>query len=182
MVVCLEGGNHLRSSMRGFLRKAAGNDINLDVTACRDRDRAIARFGKESAADSLLLIDAEGDDLNVLRQRVISRTSFPDATARTLFMVQLMEAGFLADPSMLEVYYGRGFSLRSLPANPNIENIPKPDVERGLRDASRRCSKGAYDKTTHTPDLLIQLNPTTVYNACLNFALLINHLREQAAA
>ena len=127
----------------------------------------------------MLLIDSEGALTPQLVQTVESQIG---AANYAFFMVQLMESWFLADRPMLESYYGRGFSFRSLPANPNIEDIPKPDVELGLRNATRRSIKGAYSKTNHAPDLLNQLNPTTVYNACPNFALLINHLREHAAA
>ena len=96
-------------------------------------------------------------------------------------MVQLMESWFLADRPMLDTYYGHGFNVRRLPANPNIENISKPDVERGLHDATRGCRKGAYNKTTHATDLLNLLNPTAVYAACPNFARLVDFLRDQGA-
>lgn len=177
MDVYLEGGNHLRRPMRNFLRRAVGNNIALNILPCRDRDRAIRLFGQTSSSDALLLIDSEGDDLTTLRQFVLSRTGFPDATDRSFFMVQLMEAWFLADRQALVAYYGQGFNAGRLPGNRQPERIPKRDVEQGLRNATAGTSKGAYDKTDHAVELLAQLNPTAVYSACPNFKLLVDHLR-----
>lgn len=179
MNVYLEGGTHLRRPMRNFLRRAVDRDIHIDVVACRSRDRAIARF-RRVPSDSLLLIDSEGDDINSLRQLVASRTHVANATDRTFFMVQLMEAWFLADRQALEAYYGQSFNTGRLPGNRQPEQIPKRDVEQGLRSATAGTLKGAYDKTDHAVELLVQLNPAAVYNACPNFARLIDFLRGQA--
>lgn len=162
--------------MSQFIRRGTG-PIDLNIRPCKSGSDAIKQCEKDAGA--LLLIDSEGA---LTPQLVQSVTSQIGAANHAFFMVQLMEAWFLADRPMLESYYGRRFSVRSLPANPNIEDIPKPDVERGLRNATRRCGKGAYSKTTHAPDLLNQLDPNAVYNACPNFALLIDHLREHATA
>ena len=166
--------------MRTFLLRAVNTiyrqSVVLNVIPCGSGDDAIRKCSRDSNA--VLLIDSEGVLTTQLAGRVGGQVG---AANHAFFMVQLMESWFLADRPMLEYYYGRGFSVRSLPANPNIEDIPKPDVERGLRNATRRCSKGAYNKTTHAPDLLNQLNPATVYAACPNFTRLIDHLRLTAA-
>ena len=182
MDVYLEGSNHLRRPLGNFLRRAAGAQIALNVLPCRDRGRAIRLFGQTQSVDSLLLIDSEGDDLNTLRQLVVSRTRLPNATDRTFFMVQLMEAWFLADRDCLTTYYGASLRNRRLPNNRQPESVRKNDVLNRLRQATQGSPKGAYHKTDHAPEILEQLNPTTVYNACPNFALLVDHLREYAAA
>ncbi len=181
MDVYLEGGNHLRVPMRGFIRRAVGNSISLDVRPCRDRGRAIRLFGRASSSDSLLLIDSEGDDLDALRRDVLARTNLQYASARLFFMVQLMEAWFLADETALQAFYGPNFNVNSLTANSNVENIAKTEVMRRLRNATRGTSKGIYDKTDHAPDLLMQIDPAAVYSACANFARLIDFLRARAA-
>ena len=170
MDVYLEGGSHLRRPMRNFLRRAVGSDINIDVDACRSRNRAIARFGKALSPDSLLLIDSEGDDLNRLRHTVASRARLPGVLDRTFFMVQLMEAWFLADRGALQDYYGPRFNARALPSNSQPEVVLKSDVIDRLRDATRGTPKRVYDKTAHAPDLLRLLSPDAVYTACPNFA------------
>ena len=177
MDVYLEGGSHLRRPMRNFLRRAVGLDIDIDVDACRGRDRAITRFGRVSSPDSLLLIDSEGDDLNGLRQTVASRARLPGVLDRSFFMVQLMEAWFLADRGALLEHYGPSFNARVLPNNPQPETVLKSDVINRLREATRGTPKRVYHKTAHAPALLNRLNPTAVYDACPNFALLIDHLR-----
>ena len=180
MDVYLEGGSHLRRPMTNFLRRAVGSDIPLKILPCRDRDRAVRLFSQASSSDSLLLIDSEGDDLITLRRSVVTRTGHPNAVDRIFFMVQLMEAWFLADRQSLVDYYGQGFNTGRLPGNRQPEQILKRDVEQGLRDATAGTIKGAYDKTDHAVELFAQLNPATVYDACPNFARLIDFLRGDA--
>ena len=175
MILYLEGGNHLRAPMAQFIRRATG-PINLRIRPCGSGNEAINECSKDSNA--VLLIDSDEEDISRLVQRVESQIG---STNHAFFMVRLMEAWFVADRAILQEYYGTGFNVRRLPANPNIEDIPKPDVERGLRDATRRCSKGAYNKTTHAPRLLELINPTAVYTACPNFRSLIDFLRVRTA-
>ena len=177
MDVYLEGGTHLRRPMRNFLHRAVGRDIDIDVDACGSRDRAIARFARKASLDSLLLIDSEGDDMNRLRQTVASRARLPGVLDRSFFMVQLMEAWFLAARGALLEHYGPSFNARVLPNNPQPETVLKSDVINRLREATRGTPKRVYHKTAHAPALLNRLNPTAVYDACPNFALLIDHLR-----
>ena len=56
----------------------------------------------------------------------------------------------------------------------------KNNVINGLREATQDTPKGEYDKTDHAPELLNELNPTAVYQACPNFARLIDFLRGDA--
>ena len=96
-------------------------------------------------------------------------------------MVQVMEAWFLADRPALAAYYGPDFNPGSLPANPNPEDIPKTDVETGLRNATRRCAKGRYHKGNHPPELLLLIDPEKVRRACPHFARLVDFLRARVA-
>ena len=180
MDIFLEGGRHLRGPTQAFLRRSAymihQRSVALDVTPCGSGDDAIRRCARGSG--SVLLIDSEGTVSTQLVDRVNGRIG-PNNYA--FFMVQLMEAWFLADQETLTGYFGSGFRVNSLPRNPDIENIPRQDVLNGLHNATRECRKGTYNKTNHAAALLNQLNPTTVYNACPNFSRLIDHLRDQRA-
>ena len=167
----MEGSSKLRAPMSQFIRRATG-PIDLKITAGKSRDDAIKLCAKDFNA--LLLIDSEGVDLNTLEERVRSQIG---PTSHAFFMVQLMESWFLADRETLQAYYGQGFSTGRLPANQDIEAILKADVEHGLRDATRHCSKGTYHKTDHAPDLLLQLDASAVYTACPNFRRLIDFLQ-----
>ena len=176
MQLYLEGDKLLRPPMGQFIRRATG-PIDLKITPCRSGDDAIKQCAKDMGA--ALLIDSEGALSTQLVNRVAGQIGVNN---RVFFMVQLMEAWFLADRPTLEAYYGRGFNVGSLPGNPNVEDIPKPDVEQRLHNATRRCSKGAYSKTTHAVDLLRQLDPAAVCNACPNFRSLIDFLRNNAGS
>ena len=176
MNVYLEGGPLLRPAMRNFLLRAVTaihrQFVVLNVIPCGSGDDAIRKCRSDSNA--VLLIDSEGELSIQLSQRVAGQIGVDN---HHFFMVQLMEAWLLADRPALQTYYGSGFAPGRLPANPNVEAIPKSDVERGLHNATRGCRKGAYNKTTHTAALLEQLNPAAVYTACPNFASLVDFLR-----
>ena len=82
-------------------------------------------------------------------------------------MVQLMEAWFLADKSALRAYYGNNLRQSRLPANRNVEQIPKDDVLGKLDAATRETGKGEYGKhkVRHAADLLGQVSPQLVRHA-----------------
>jgi hypothetical protein len=179
MKLYLEGGKHLRNPMKEFIRRAVGSRVKLDVVACGPRDKAIARFRNDSTA-ALLLIDSEGDDLNELSSNVAGRTISTKAPDQIFFMVQLMESWFLADQNSLAAYFGQGFNPNPLPANPDLETIPKQDVENGLGNATRPSRKGKYRKGTHDAPLLGLVDHFAVYGACPNFRKLVDYLRQNA--
>ncbi len=77
-------------------------------------------------------------------------------------MVQEMESWFLADIATLKSYFRQGFQENSLPKNPNVEEVPKQDVKRGLRQATRSTSKGTYSKGKHSFEILAALDPDKV--------------------
>ena len=180
MDIFLEGGRHLRGPMQAFLSHSVvvihQQSAALDVTPCGSGDDAIRRCTRSSG--SVLLVDSEGVVSTQLVDRVNGQIG---RTNHAFFMVQLMEAWFLADRETLTGYFGSGFRVNSLPRNLNVEGVPKQDVLDGLHSATRECRKGVYSKTKHAAGLLELINPTAVYTACPNFARLIDFLRVQAA-
>ena len=116
----------------------------------------------------ILLVDSEGpshsNDLHYDRLRqALQNTSHWQRERRGItvqpnqfhWMVQVMEAWFLADRDALRDYYGQQFNTQRLPGQPAaVESIPKDDVLRGLTRATERTRKGRYHKTRHAPDLL----------------------------
>ncbi len=164
--------------MGQLIRRAIGSGPIPKIVTSGDRSRAVKAFakGKGTEANSLLLIDSEGENLNQLTSWVLSSTNLASGANGIFFMVGLMEAWFLADRRSLTAYYGQGLLAARLPGNPDIEAIPPRDVLRGLRDATRRSPKGAYDKGKHAPRLLAELDPSAVYKSCPNFARLIDSL------
>ncbi len=84
------------------------------------------------------------------------------------FVVQVMESWFLADRKALAKYFGKDFNPNALPGSPAaIESIPKADVEAGLDDATRKCSKRQYshDKVVHGRELLGRIDRDKVRRA-----------------
>jgi hypothetical protein len=80
-------------------------------------------------------------------------------------MVQLMEAWFLADPEALALYYGKDFASNALKKNRRVEEIPKADLLKCLKQATRKTQKGIYHKTAHAPRILELLDPDKVRKA-----------------
>lgn len=179
MEVYLEGNRRLRTPMKSFLRNAARTihnlSINLNVHPSGSRDDAIKRCIKDHNA--LLLIDSEGEDISQLDQRVRSQIGQAN---HPFFMVQKMEAWFIADRNALRNHFGAGFRESALPGNPNVEEVSIQDIDNALRNATRECAKQRYSKGRDDVGLLNELNPATVYDACPNFARLIDFLRGDA--
>jgi hypothetical protein len=172
----MEGNKRLRAPMSQFIRKITG-PIDLKITPCNSRDDTIKQCVKDVGA--LLLIDSEGEELRSLISRIRSQIG---PVNHPFFMVQKMEAWFIADRNALTQHFGAGFRESALPRNCNIEDVPTRDIDDALRIATRDCAKQRYAKGRDDVGLLNRLNPTAVYNACPNFAGLINHLRANAAA
>ena len=80
-------------------------------------------------------------------------------------MVQAMESWFLADRSALEEYYGQGFQETALPSNQQIEQVAKNDVLKGISQATRRTTKGRYEKGSHSFEILATIDPAKVTSA-----------------
>jgi hypothetical protein len=80
-------------------------------------------------------------------------------------MVQVMESWLMADLDRVEAYYGQGFNRHGIPANPNVEAIPKKDLLAAMAEATRRTQKGTYRKIRHAADLLKLIRPAEVRRA-----------------
>ena len=177
--VYVEGGspgkleNECRRGFSEFFKRAGLEGHMPRVIACGGRNRAWDRFCAalrlgEPETISLLLVDSEARVLSERRplQHLRSRDCWvrPEGARdeQVHLMVQCMESWFLADVSALESFFGAGFRLASLPQRFDIENIPKRDVFSQLHSASRDSRRGAYDKGSHSFDILAQIDPEKV--------------------
>ncbi len=79
-------------------------------------------------------------------------------------MVQCMESWFYADKESLAGFFGAGFNSNAL-SGADVEDIPKVDVERGLRFASRSSRKGPYHKGRHSFEILRMLDVDKICDA-----------------
>ena len=167
--IYFEGDDRLRPGFHSFfadLRAAAwARRIRFQLVAGKGRvvRGFINALAEYPAPDTLniLLMDSDGPDSGQLRQQLERRSDWRPPRGSSVsdeqihWMVQVMEAWFLADRDALRHYYGQQFNTQRLPGQPTaVENIPKNDVLRGLTRATERTRKGRYHKTRHAPDLL----------------------------
>lgn len=167
----VEGGgdtNTLRTKCRqGFSEFFKKLDIKLKIVACGGRQIAYDKFclGLKTAKHHeccLLLVDSEAPvkaDMSVWQHvylREGDKWPKPDkATDGHLhFMVECMEAWFMADKQTLVSYYGQGFKQNTLSNNANIEEISKDKLEGTLKAATRDTTKKKYDKGAHSFEIL----------------------------
>ena len=171
-----EARGRLRAGLRGFLRDvwtdARRRGIRLNIVPCGDGVRTVRSFHRalkwHPDAFNVLLVDAEGpvteasarQHLGTRDPRQWSGTRIQDEHCH--LMVQMMEAWLVADREKLAEYYKEGFHEKSLPDNPNVEQIDKETLQRALERATRQTKKGPYHKTRHAPDLLERIRPEVV--------------------
>ena len=93
-----------------------------------------------------------------------------------------MEAWFFANQEPLAKYFGQGFRPNALSKRPEIESIPKVDIEQGLKNATRQCKrKGQYNKGHHSFAILSHLDPEKVTAASPYAKRLIEALHKKSA-
>jgi hypothetical protein len=180
--VYVEGGDNketraaLRRAFQHFLEevriRASRKRGSLRVVPCGARQSAYDDFKQALHANpnafNVLPVDAEGpvtvrSPWDHLRNRQADQWKNPGVDdGHCHLMVQMMEAWLVADPEKLAEYYGKGFHEKSLPDNPNVEQIDKKTLERSLALATRQTSKKRYHKTRHAPDLLERIRPEVV--------------------
>jgi hypothetical protein len=115
---------------------------------------------------NILLIDSEGPDDGKRFESICQPRGIDDwARGHVFWMVQCMEAWFLADAEALRKYYGKEFREHAFPVNPRVEEISKKDVFEALKAATKGTSKGPYHKTKHAPSLLKLIRPALVKQA-----------------
>ena len=165
----VEGDSQLR---RGFIRffgrqiKQAGErGIRFDIRLTGSREKTLAAFliaNHQNSADlNLCLIDSDRIDDGTLWEELLRRKDRHPRWRRLRtperehahWMVQAMEAWFLADRAALRRYYRQQLRERAIPGSEStVEDVGSPASV--LRAATRNTRKGRYHKTQHAPDLL----------------------------
>jgi hypothetical protein len=153
----------------GYRLRARSRKLRWDVIACGSRESAYEKFcdaeDRHPDAFNLLLVDSEEPVQGTARQHLSRVNGWKLNTVsdeQVHLMVEAMESWFLTAPDKLAAYYGQGFAEGMLPANPNVESIPKADVLKGLDQATRGTKKGRYQKGSHAPEILKLLEPAEV--------------------
>lgn len=175
----VEGGNRgllatkCRQGFSEFFKNAGLAGHMPSVVSCGSRDEAFNRFctalnKSKSGTIPILLVDSEdpvltsGTSWEHLRSRDGWKRPDDAQKEQAHLMVQCMESWFLADVSTLESYFGPGFRPTAIPPRNDIERVPKSDVFKQLESASRGSKKGAYDKDSHSFEILGLVDPEKV--------------------
>lgn len=166
-----------RKGFRKLLERARAAGAMPRIVACGGRRSAYEHFehalANKCAGDEVyLLVDGEGpvtqeDPWAHVAARKGDGWSCPrGATPANLhLMVQVMETWFLADPEVLERFFGKGFSRGALPKRADIEALSKTEINRALHDATKQTQAGPYAKGQHSFQLLGELDPEKISSA-----------------
>ncbi len=176
MQLIIEGGGDpasskpLKQAFRAFIRRAVPNcrypPRIIDSGSHDDSLKFFAQQLRRKDVTSILLVDSEApvpDGVGKIKfvnnkGKLYSNQgehSLPEEVADQVYsMVQMMESWLLADPEALANYYGQDFHAANLPRNPNVEQVSKTDIERGLTAAVRNTGEKHYHKVKHGFDLI----------------------------
>ena len=195
--VYVEGGGdrrelkkECRKGFSTFLRKTKLAGQMPRIIACGGRQKTLDKFCTALAISKsddfiVLLVDSEGPVMNDPWFRLKQRDDWDKPEGATddnaHLLVQCMEAWFLADQDALADFFGAGFNRNTLPQRAKVEDIPKDDLENGLKAATRQCRKGVYHKGNHSFKILAQLDPGEVIKASPHAARLVNTLLGKAS-
>lgn len=160
-VIFIEGSRRtdngdLRNGFGRLLRQANPRRMP-SLVMCDDTHGAIRKFQaevdkpKSAFQRILLLVDLDGP--NDSRAAWLAAKGLTQHEAQIFFMVQKMEAWFLAQPAVIQEFY-RPALAHALPATAP-EQVPHPD--RVLEHCTSGNRKGRYHKTGHGALLLAQL-------------------------
>jgi hypothetical protein len=184
--IYVEGGGNskdsraaVREGFRHFfdqlVEKARTRRVRWQIIACGGRNQAHNDFETalktHPGAFNMLLVDSEGEVIQDARDHLRARDGWPLNTAaneQCHLMVEMMEAWIIADTDALRKFYGQGFDVGAMPGNPNVEQIRKADIERGLNNATRLTQKGMYRKIQHGPKILAMLDVGRVRRAAFH--------------
>ena len=184
IAIYLEGGGDGNKTRRGLRRgmnqflaplkdEARRRRMLWTLIPCGDRARAFSRWSRDPEDSRypvrILLVDAEapvqGSPADHLRRRdgwEIGRGHHD----KVHLMAQTMETWLVGDSASLEAYYGARFNRAALPVTPDLESVPKKQIEDALRKSTARTQKGEYHKTRHAPDLLERISSDLVRRRC----------------
>ena len=192
----IEGGGNsasesaqFRKAWSEFFRKAGLSGKLPSIVRGGGRNRTFDQF-KTAVANPkknelpLLLVDSETAVAaeHSVWQHLGSKDNWDQPTGtddrQAFLMVQVMETYFVADRSSLKRFFGSDFNADRIPQWPNLETIPKETVFNALADATRECIT-PYRKGKLSFELLAQVNPKIVANACPHAKDLLDTLKKR---
>jgi hypothetical protein len=180
--IYFEGSKLLKSGFDSFfyeLQAAARQaGVGFEVFAAKDGPRDYGKaMRSHPSAWNILLKDSEQAMPTDPRQ-ICERHGIDSGLVGSVFwMVELMEAWFLADGDALAAYYGNGFQRTAIRDTADVERVPKAEVMERLKRATRNTTKGQYHKVRHAPYLLEKLDNQRVQDRSNQCRLLFSSVR-----
>ncbi len=172
VTIYVEGGgdtNNLKTKCRqGFSEFFKKLNLSPKIIACGSRINAYNGFctglkNLKKDEHCLLLVDSEAPVTNPSVWQHDNWQKPHNATEEHLhFMVECMEAWFMADKQTVATYYGKDFKQNTLPQNTTIEAISKSDLYDGLKKATKDTTKGSYSKGGHSFEILSRIDANKV--------------------
>jgi hypothetical protein len=192
--IYVEGGGHgqlldtlFRQGWAEFFKKAGLSGRMPKVVRGTSRERTFDLF-KIAVRNArreelpLLLVDSENPvgtgqtTWNHLRTHDGWERPEGVGEDQAFLMVQVMETWLLADRGLLRRYFGSALRENHLRPWPRLEDVPKRTVLDALHKATRGCPT-PYAKGKISYELLRELNPRIVEEACPQASALLKHLR-----
>lgn len=186
--VYVEGGGDGKDT-KSMVRKGFSSffgDIVSTVVACGSRNDTFENYTRalETHPDAfnILLVDSEGP-VSEQACKHLKNLDWWNLKAgqneQCHLMVQIMESWLIADVDALKRFYGKGFNVKVIPRNPNVEEIPKLNVETSLKKATSKTQKGEYHKIHHGPKILELLDIIRIRKAAVHCNRLFETLSEK---
>ena len=194
IVIHFEGKKDLRPGFRKLferhVNRAREKRIRFDLISGGSNVETVKDFlrsCRENPSDlNVLLVDSESPAPSAAAAiRALRSRSYWDASAavddgQINFMVQAMEAWFIADRRALATHFGNRFNADGLPSPRNAESISPQGLTDSITQALRASGgwrgRRRYDKARDGARLLELLNEATVRQNCLNFGRLADFL------
>jgi Domain of unknown function (DUF4276) len=170
--VYFEGDKALRPGFHRFLSEivesARSQRCRFQLVEANGTPMQDFRDALETHTDAwnVLLLDSEDPQEAELRKRRLEGCDQDSI----FWMVQTMEAWFLADVEALRALFKKRFNESALGWNPRVEEIPKADVMERLK----RASGGEYHKVNDGLKLLQLIDPAKVRKAAPNCERMFN--------
>jgi len=181
--VFFEGHTSLKLPLLSFITKACPSvrgrvTIRLGKSKAETVKDFLRASSEKPASELILLIDSDAPDDGFLLRNMMTTRLWRQHVPRKLstpavhWMVQVMESWFIADENALRSYYKKKFKSGALPKRENVEEITASQVLKALS----RASGGKYQKASHAPKILEQLNPTEVRRRAINCDRFLNFI------
>jgi hypothetical protein len=173
--VFFEGHISLKLPLLSFITKACPSArgrliIRLGKNKAETVKDFLRAISEKPASSLILLIDSDAPDNGSLLPNIMETPLWRQHAPKKLstpavhWMVQVMESWLVADENALRSYYKKKLKPEALPKRENVEDITPSQVLRALS----RASGGTYDKASHAPKILEQLDPEKVRARAIN--------------